>query len=446
VFNDRSGLILRGAGALLAGLLAAGTLQATPAIQHWETANGARVYFVPAPELPMIDIRVLFAAGSAHDGALPGLAGMTSSLLDKGAGGLDANEIASQLEGLGAELATGSLRDTAWVSLRSLSDPAYLEPALGLLARVLDRPDFNRRDLRRERERKLVALRQSEQEPAEVAEYRFYEILYGEHPYATRPIGTEQGLNRITRKDIRAFYEKYYVARNAVVAIVGAVERAGAEQIAEQVVGTLPPGEAAAKTAPVAPPEASVEVRIFHPSTQTTVLMGEPGMHRGDPDYFTLYVGNHILGGSGLVSRLFQEVREKRGLSYSVSSHFTPMAQDGPYSFGLQTRNDQVDEALGVLRETLLDYYENGPSEEELVAAKQNITGSFPLRIDSNGKIIEYLGMIGFYRLPLDYLDTFNDKVMSVTRGQIRDAYRRRVHPGRMVTVIVGGEAETAAR
>jgi zinc protease len=366
---------------------------------------------------------------------------MTNGLLEEGAGGLSADTIAARLEGLGAELGNGALRDMAWVSLRSLSDAAQLEPATLLMSTILSAPDFNRQDFERERERALVALRQSEQQPATVADYRFYAAVYDGHPYATRPIGDADSLKQMTRKEIRAFYRKYYVARNAIVAIVGDLDRPAAERLAEQVVGKLPAGEPTAPV-PVVAPLAMAEVRhTFHPSKQTHVLMGQPGMRRGDPDYFPLYVGNHILGGSGLVSRLFKEVREKRGLSYSVNSYFSPMAQDGPYTFSLQTRNDQLQEALDVMRDTLREYHDNGPTEQELTAAKKNITGGFPLRIDSNSNIIDYLAMIGFYRLPLDYLDTFNNRVMAVTRNQIRDAYRRRVHPDEMITVIVGGES-----
>lgn len=428
--------------AILAWLTSTGMLHAAPVIQHWQTDKGTRVYFVPAPELPMLDIRMLFAAGSAHDDGQPGLAGLASGLLDKGAAGLSANDIADRLEGLGAELTTGSLRDSAWVSLRSLSDPAQLEPAMELMSQVISQPDFNKRDFKRERERKLVALRRSEQEPSSIAGYRFYEAVFGKHPYATRPIGTEASLKKITLKDIRAYYKQYYVARNAIIAIVGDVDRKDAERLASQLTMELPAGEAAAET-PVVPRLAqAAEQRIHHPSTQTTVRMGAPGMHRGDPDYFPLYVGNHVLGGGGLVSRLFIEVRDKRGLSYGVSSYFSPMAQDGPYTLGLQTRNDQVDEALDVMRSILIEYHDKGPTDKELTASRKNITGGFALRIDSNSKIVEYLGMIGFYNLPLDYLDTFNDKIMAVTREQIIDAYQRRVDPDRMVTVIVGGDAE----
>jgi zinc protease len=435
----RMGRVCRTAGAVFAWLMAAGVAQAMPAIQHWMTENGARVYFVPAPELPMVDVRVVFAAGSARDAALPGLAGLTNGLLDKGAAGLSADTIADRLEGLGAQLGSGSLRDMAWVSLRSLSDSTHFEPAVELMIEVLGKPDFNQRDVDRERERTLVALRHSEQQPDDIAEYHFYAAIYGKHPYASRPLGTEASLKRITRQDIKDFHARYYVASNATIAIVGDIDRPGAERLARRFSAALAAGQPPAPLPAVAPLAKASEERIFHPSTQTHVLMGAPGIDRKDPDFFPLYVGNHILGGSGLVSQLYEEVREKRGLSYSVSSAFTPMQKKGPFSLGLQTRNDQLEEALKVLRDTLQRFHDQGPTEAELVAAKKNITGGFALRIDSNGKIIEYLAVIGFYELPLDYLETFNDKVMAVTREQIRDAFQRRVHPDAMATVIVGG-------
>jgi zinc protease len=416
-----------------------GVAQAMPAIQHWTTENGAGVYFVPAPELPMVDVRMVFAAGSSRDATLPGLAGLTNGLLDQGAAGLSADAIAERLDGLGAQLGSGSLRDMAWVSLRSLNDAEHFDPAFDLMVKVLSQPDFNQRDIDRERERTQVALRHSEQQPDDIAEYHFYADIYGKHPYASRPIGTEASLKRITRGDIKAFHDRYYVAANATIAIVGDIDRPGAERLARRLSAALPAGQPAAPLPAVAPLIKASEEHIFHPSTQTHVLMGAPGMDRNDPDFFPLYVGNHILGGSGLVSQLYEEVREKRGLSYSVYSAFMPMQKKGPFILGLQTRNDQLEEALRVLRETLQRFHDQGPTEKELVAAKKNITGGFALRIDSNSKIIEYLAVIGFYGLPLDYLETFNDKVMAVTREQIRDAFQRRVHPDVMATVIVGG-------
>ncbi|MBT3506081.1 MAG: insulinase family protein, partial [Piscirickettsiaceae bacterium] len=184
------------------------------------------------------------------------------------------------------------------------------------------------------------------------------------------------------------------------------------------------------------------QVEIAHPSQQTHIMMGQPGISRDDPDYFALYVGNHILGGSGLVSQLSNEIREKRGLSYSTYSYFRPMHQQGPYQFGLQTRNDQAQQALEVMQATLKAFIINGPTEAELTAAKQNITGGFALRVDSNSKIADYLTMIGFYGLSLDYLETFKGKVSNVTVAQIKEAFARRVHPDKMITVMVGDKGQ----
>jgi zinc protease len=444
MFTENGKAILRFC-LLLVLLLPVAAAQAIPAIQHWITDNGARVYFVPAPELPMVDVNITFAAGSARDAGHPGLASLTSTLLDKGAAGLSADEIAVRAESLGARLSSGSARDMAWLSLRSLSDSAHLQPGLDLLRDVAGSPDFRQADFERERERMLVALRHSEQSPSTVAEYTFFTTVYGEHPYGSRPEGTEASLKALSLKQVREFYRQYYVAANAVIGIVGDIDRSAAEALAERVTGKLQAGERAAPIPPVQPLSDSVEQRIFHPSTQTHVHMGAPGMRRGDPDYFPLYVGNHVLGGGGLVSRLNEAVREQRGLSYSVNSYFSPMEQDGPYLFSLQTRNDQVDEALTVMRETLQGYLEAGPTQDELTASVNNITGGFPLLIENNSKILGYIVMIGFYGLPLDYLETFNDKVSAVTSELIMDAYRRRVHPADMATVIVGGEPKPAA-
>lgn len=425
----------------LLGLWLALPARAMEPIQHWVTDNGARVYFVPAPELPMIDVRVVFDAGSARDDGHPGLAQLTNGLLDDGAGEMDADAIAERLASVGAQLGTGALRDMAWVSLRSLSSEQHLRPALAVYRQVLAAPTFTENAFERERRRTLVGLQQLRQQPSEVAERAFYSALYGEHPYATPSAGTIESVQALRREQLTAFHDRYYVARNAVVAIVGDLDRERAEQLAATVTDNLAAGEAAPALPKVDALEAADMQRIDHPSSQSHILMGQPGMRRGDKDYFPLYVGNYVLGGGGLVSRISEEVREKRGLSYSAYSYFMPMARSGPFILGLQTRNEQADEALQVLRDTLTTFVAQGPTEDEMVAARKHITGGFPLRIDSNSEILEYIAMIGFYGLPLDYLQRFNDRVAAVTRDDVRDAFRRRVHPARMATVIVGEPA-----
>jgi zinc protease len=329
----------------------------------------------------------------------------------------------------------------AWLGLRTLTDRPLMAQAVTAFTDVLTRPDFRSGDLQRERQRMLVALQLQQQKPDEVAEKAFYRALYGNHPYGSPPEGTTESVSSLSRNDILAFYHQYYVARNAVIGIVGAVAREEAERLAEDIVKSLPPGKAAEPLPTVPELRAANEVVVPFPSTQTHVLMGRPGVARGDPDYFSLYVGNYIFGGGGLVSLLSHEIREDRGLSYSVYSQFVPMARKGPFELGLQTRNDQVEEAISVARETLARYLDEGPSEKELHAAKKHITGGYALRIDSNGKILEYLGAIGSYHLPLDYLETFNARIEAVTREDVKMAFRRRILPDRLVTVVVGGES-----
>jgi len=411
---------------------------AAPAIQHWETAHGARVYFVPAPELPIVDVELVFDGGSARDGAKGGISQLTNTLLDDGAGDLDADELAERFEDIGAQFSTDAQRDMATVSLRSLSDEATLKTALDTLVVVLKSPTFPEDGLNRERNRMLTALRGEQQSPEAIAEKAFFKAVYGDHPYANEVLGTPESLATLTRADVVSFYRRYYVARNAVIAIVGDLDRARAESTADRLAAALDTGARAPTLPPVPRLESAKTVHIDHPSTQTHVLIGQPGMKRGDPDYFALYVGNHVLGGSGLVSRISDEIREKRGLAYSAYSYFFPMHVAGPFMMGLQTRTEKTSEAIALLQKTLRKYIDEGPTAEELKASKQNITGGFPLRLDSNAKIIGNLAVIGFYGLPLDYLDTFNRHVEAVSVKDIRDAFRRRIDPDDLVTVTVG--------
>ncbi len=417
---------------------------ALPDIQSWTTAKGAKVLFVEAKELPMVDIRLVFDAGSARDGKQSGVASLTNALLGQGAAGLTADEIARGFEQRGAQFGNGAERDMAWLSLRSLTRSELLKPSVALFGKVLAEADFPELDFKREQQRTLIGIEYDEQKPKSIGSKAFYQDLYGDHPYAEDPSGTREAVKAMVAGDLREFYRRYYVARNATVVIVGDVSREQAESLAASLADALPGGNRAPALPDVDQLPVSKEDFIEYPSTQSHVLMGAPGIRRGDPDYFPLYVGNHILGGGGLVSRISEEIREKRGLSYSAYSYFIPMRREGPYLLGLQTRNDQRREALSVLRDTVKRFIDKGPTEEELTSAKNNIVGGFPLQVASNGKIAEYLAMIGFYDLPLDYLSRFTQNIESVTVEQVQDAYLRRVDPKKMVTVTVGGSLDTA--
>lgn len=430
---------------LLIGCVFAPRLFAVPQIQHWSTANGAQVYFLPAEELPMVDVRVVFDAGSARDNGTPGTALLTNGMLAEGAGGKSAQQLAEQFEAVGAQFSNGALRDMAWLSVRSLNQPRYLNPALSTLKTIMAHPDFPNAAYQRELGLMKIGLQARKQSPGDIAEDAFYKALYGDHPYASPVGGSEDSLQRMSLDTLQKHYKKYYVANNAVVAIVGQLSRAQAEQLVSDLFADMPAGEHAPALPEVKPLTESKTIRIDFPSSQSHLLMGQLGISRGDPDYFTLYVANHPFGGSGFASRLVDEVREKRGLAYSVYSYFLPMRLAGPFQMGLQTRNDQVNEALNIVRQQLQQYVKQGPTEAELDASLKNITGGFPLRVDSNSKLVEYLAMIGFYNLPLNYLNDFNAEVSKVDRAKIIDALHRRVHPDAMVTVIVGAPQPAGA-
>ena len=430
---------------VVGGLVALLTLPvfAGPKIESWNTSNGAKVMYVHAPDLPMLDVRVVFDAGSARDAEHPGLAVLTNATLTDGAGDWDADQIAERMAMVGAKLDIDALRDMAYVSVRTLTQPKPLATAIETMATVLAKPNFELDDLERNRAAMLASLKREEQNPGEVAKKAFLTEVFGDHPYAIHSGGTPESLQTMTRDMLVNFHQTYYAARNAVVAMVGDVDRAQAEQLAEQITQGLPAGGHAPPLPEVAGlTEGSLD-RIKFPSSQSHILMGQPGTYRGDPDYFVLYVANHILGGGGLVSILSDEVREKRGLSYSVYSYFSPMRQKGPFLMGAQTQNARVEEALQVMRDTVKRFIDQGPTEAQLTAAKQNITGGFPLEIASNSKIVGYLAMLGFYDLPLDYLDNFVSKIDAVTREQVMETFRRRVDPDRFLTVVVGNGEKT---
>ncbi len=420
---------------------------AAPKIDHWVTDAGLRVYYVNVPELPILDARLTFAAGSAYDSGKAGLSGMLTSMFDKGAAGLNADQIAEAFESVGANFSSGAARDMAWISLRTLTMEEQMTSALSTWQKVIEKPDFPDADFERLKKQAMVGLQAEKQNPSSIANKAFYKNLYGDHPYANPQNGTEESIAALSTKDLKVFFKQYYVNRNGQLALVGAIDKKQAIDIANKISKALLSGEKGEGKKAASIPEVKPlsEAKIIHipfPSSQAHVMMGQPGDKRGDKDYFSLYLGNHGLGGSGFTSRLVKEVRVKRGLSYSVYSYFIPMQENGPFMVGLQTKLSQTDEAIKVVREELEKFQKEGPSEDDLKASKLNIVGGFPLRTASNDDIIGYIAMIGFYGLPLDYLNTFTDTVEKVSRDQVVDAFKRRVHLDKFLTIIVGGEAK----
>ncbi len=417
-------------------------LQASPPIQSWQTEQGTKVLFVEDTLLPMVDVRIVFDAAGSRDGELPGVAMLTNGLLAEGAAGKDAQTLAELFESVGAQFDNGSLRDMAYVGVRTLVDEKYLDTAIDALSDVLGDPDFPTVAFDRELARMKVALEARKQSPADIAEEAFYKAVYADHPYAQPSGGTQQSLEQIALEDIQAFYQQYYVSANAVVAIVGAIDRQQAEDIVQRVMAGLPKGNKPEPLPEVPELDRAQTIRIDYPSKQSHIYLGQPGMMRADKDFFTLYVANHPFGGSGLTSRLVDVIREDRGLAYSVSSFFLPMQAEGPFIINMQTRTDQTDQALSLLNAELEKYVAEGPDKTELDRSISNITGSYPLSLDSNSKLLGSLAMMAFYDLPDNYLDTYIANIRKVDRDEINQALKDRINADNMVTVVVGNGSE----
>ncbi|QXI38238.1 M16 family metallopeptidase [Pseudomonas xantholysinigenes] len=406
-------------------------------IQHWTTAEGARVLFVEARELPMFDLRLTFAAGSSQDGSVPGLATLTNAMLNEGVAGKDVTAIAEGFEGLGADFGNGSYRDMAVASLRSLSAVDKREPALKLFTEVVGKPTFPEDALTRIKNQMLAGFEYEKQNPGKIAGKTLFANLYGNHPYAHPSDGTAQTIPGITLAQLRAFHAKAYSAGNAVIALVGDLSRGEAEAIAAQVSAGLPKGPALAKPGqPVAPKPGVTHVDF--PSKQTHLMLAELGIDRNDPDWAALSLGNQILGGGAFGTRLMSEVREKRGLTYGVYSVFSPMQVRGPFMINLQTRAELSEGTLKLVQDILAEYLKNGPTQQELDDAKRELAGSFPLSNASNASIVGQLGAIGFYDLPLSWLEDFMQQSQALTVEQVKTAMNKHLAADQLVIVTVG--------
>jgi zinc protease len=441
---------IAGAAALAStALLAALSAQAAIPLQHWTLANGAKVYLAATDALPIVDVQIDVDAGSRRDpAAQAGLASASAGMVEKGvrasdAGpALDENALGEAWADLGASFGAGAGAERTSFSLRSLSDPVLLDRAVALAAREIGEPSFPANVWQREREQINAALKEANTKPGTVSARAFSQAVYGTHPYGQET--TEETLAKIDVEAMRTRYAQLIRPCRAKVSIVGAVTRAQADAIATRLLARLPAQDGRCEPLPAVPAIAALtapkEERIPFTSAQAHVVIGQPGYLRTDPDHFALTLGNYILGGGGFVSRLMNEVREKRGLVYGISSGFAPGLHAGAFRVGFQTRPDQADAAVKVSREVLAQFVAEGPTDAELKAAKDNLIGGFPLLLDSNRKLLGNVSNIAWNDLPLDYLDTWTARMNAVTVADIKAAFARKLQPDRMVTVVVGAK------
>lgn len=427
-------------------ILAVSNARAALPIESWIAKSGAKVLFMRAEALPMVDVSVAFPAGTRTDPeGKEGLASMVGNLIGMGAQGMDENQIADGFADTGAVFGSGASSDFATVSLRTLTTEPEFSKSVELYAHVLQKPEFSPSVLERELNRSIAGLKESLTKPDVIAARAFSRALYPSHPYGT--LTSEDSLKRIDVTAVREFFQARYLSNYAVVALVGNLTRQQAEQLAEKITANLPQNTLSGN--PLGGKDyidlqSRMEGKtlvISHPAAQAHIMLGLPAMKRGTPDYFDLLVANHVIGGGGFTSRLMKEIREDRGLAYSTYSYFQPLGDAGPYQAAVQTKKEQAKEALDVLRQALLAFIENGPTEQELTAAKSNLMDGFPLRIDSNSDLVGNLTMMGVYGMPLNYLDTWTDNIGKVTVESAKAAFARHVNPAKLVTVVVGPES-----
>ena len=433
-------------GGILLGLFS--SAQAILPIQKLETFKGAKAYLVETRALPMVDIEVSIDAGDRYDPlGKSGLADMTAGLMKYGVRSdkapLNEAQIADEIADLGASIGLSVGGERAILRIRTLSRKDLRDRAIQLASAMLSAPTYDPNILAREKQRTITNLLDAETKPEYVLERRFQKMVYGSYPLAQSP--SVKSIAAITPSDLSQFHQRFYRGDRMIVSIVGDVNASQANEIVQTLLRKIPQSGPAIPSLPElqrSPIEslAQREAKIAFDSQQAHIAMGMTAVTRNNPDYFPLLVGNYVLGGGGFVSRLMSEVREKRGLAYSVFSYFSPGKDTGIFQAGLQTKSDQAAVALDVMSQTIGQFIANGPTASELAAAKSNLINGYPLRIDNNRKLLDNVSSIVWNDLPLDTMEVWTKQVEAVTLDQVTAAFQKYLAMDRMKIVVLGAQ------
>lgn len=394
-------------------------------VSRLATKNVIPVYYYISKNAPIVDITLIFDAGARRDGNHYGLATLTAALLNKGSNQHTADQIAERFSAAGGQFEARVMRDMTILTLRSLSQDKYFKANLHTFIEMLQHPAFSHEAITREKANTLVSIAASFESAADVVDNKFYEVLYQNTPYAHPIIGTKASVTQLTRTDVLNFFNRYYVSRNAKLVIVGNLNTTQLRTIAEKITRALAAGQAAPALANQIPHIKQYNFVIPFPTPQTHLHFGQSGISRDNPDYFALIVGNQILGGSTMTSRLYTEVREKRGLTYGIDSFFLPLKNQGPFVISLQTRQNESRTAEKLTRSVFENFLRTGPTNDELIKIKKYLLGSFPLYFTNNKAISMQITNVAFYDLPLDYFVTYSKKINAVTTTDIKNAFQR---------------------
>ena len=417
-------------------------------IEKLDSYKGAKGYLVQTKTLPMVDIEVSIDAGDRYDPiGKSGLADMVAALMQYGVRGdngpLTEAQIADEIADLGANIGLSVSGERAILRIRSLSRKDLRDRAVKLAAAMLSAPTYEVKIVEREKQRAITNLLEAETKPEFVLERRFSKLVYGNYPLGSAP--TVKSVAAVSANDLMQFHKQFYRGERMIVSIVGDVDRSQANEIMQTLLQkTSQSGAPIVKLpelqrSPVEP-LAQREIQIPFDSQQAHIAMGMTAVTRSNPDYFPLLVGNYILGGGGFVSRLMAEVREKRGLAYSVFSYFAPGKDTGIFQAGLQTKNDQAAMALEVMSSTVAKFIADGPTPSELIAAKSNLVNGYPLRIDNNRKLLDNVSSIAWNDLPLDTMEIWTKQVEAVTLEQVNASFQKYLAMDRMKIVVLGAK------
>ncbi|MEM9145202.1 MAG: pitrilysin family protein [Pseudomonadota bacterium] len=427
---------------ILTAVLVALTVVSARAVEVQQATSpaGTAFWLVEEPSIPIVSIQMSFKGGARLDPPdRPGLSRLTVGLLDDGAGDLDAVAFSKERDRIAARYGFGVDHDSLTVSATMLKDEAQASAAL--LGTVLAEPRFDPEAIERMRAQMLSGLASDETDPGTIAGRTWYARAFPEHPYGRTTAGTPDAVRAITRAEIVATHARLLARARASVAVVGAVTVDEAGQLIDTILAGMPEGGPAAPiAAEPAPPPSGIEV-VPLSVPQSVAVWGQTGLRRDDPDFFAAFVMNHILGGGGFSSRLMTEVREKRGLAYSVYAYLSELDGAVLYIGRVQTANDRIAESLDVVRAEWRRMAEEGVSQDELDKAKRYLTGAFPLRFDSNAKIAGFLVFAQEAGLGADYIDRRNGLIEAVSVEDIRRVAARLLAPDALSIVVVGEPA-----
>ncbi|MQY41739.1 insulinase family protein [Epibacterium sp. SM1969] len=425
--------------ALIATALAALTL-AFPAaaieIQEVESESGVKAWLVEDHSIPFAALELRFRGGTSLDAeGKRGAINLMTGLLEEGAGELSAQDYARALESLAASFSHSAGRDSVSISARFLSENR--DEAVELLRQTLQEPRFDQDALDRVRAQVLAGLRSEEKDPNDIAGKTFATMTFGDHPYGTPENGTQETVAALSRQDIFDAHERVFARDRVYVSAVGDITPEALSQIMEDLLADLP--ETGAPLPAEIDPSFTGGVHIVDFDTpQSVALFGQPGMEREDEDFFAAYVLNHVLGGGSFESRLMNEVREERGLTYGINSYLLPRDLAATYLGSFASANGKMAEAVEVVTEEWRKIASTGVTAEELQDAKTYLTGAYPLRFDGNARIASILVGMQIDGLPIDYVDTRNDKINAVSLEDVNRVAAELYDPAQLQFVIVG--------